>query len=796
MKTKSTQKKKRSTSQKTVDLEFITEPLITKVTTIPEDDTATVTLEGWTEDLTKAGFDTELQVKKEGERQPYTNTIEWKQQNNKKNKFKAQNKDLIKFTKYSDINLILKKGSQAQKIKSLNNNLKVEFDNLIINGGRKSEREFRTTAKYLNLERSNPVKITPVSPTQVIIEVTMRTQDAKSLQGIPMILKYKKVGPKYNLAYNEQEYESEPVGVNLSNSKLTFALSNLESGSIYKIVKILPKNRKDIPNHILDERTELRLNQTMLENIKDITLEGIDQETKHGKQVEILFAPQNIRPQLIKGWTIPISYKVYRGEKIKVQFNPETVTTIGKKWLKNNLEVKINNQKIDKKAKLTEWSWNPELQIASADLRPNLLKTLIGAAITVSIKNPEKFNPNPMTKDKSFRSQQQQTQQSQFPGSSISFQSSTTIATVTPMHIDYIMPGLMGFTYAVYDPLDQIMPTGSEWNPYGEFADLTPYKDQDWLEVLWDKTEQEPKVRQKSGRKFELKTPNIDTNIETIQITGPPVAIRTSRKYKENIPEKTKKVRYITLYWNINVDQGKYKLPHSLKGSKIAFKPNSISKLPIRLRIKTKSEATIASAISLNAENPKPNLPGFVMPQTEHANPHDAISTPLNGVAWNQKWRSTNAKLVPESGVVNRTKINTELFWAAPGFEFGFKDNIRNDVWYLNTKNPEKTGAEYLFNYHGETLVQHTRELAAIYIAGKAKNQLKVKKSTLINTGTKRGPSIKWGGSKNERWPVALLTKEGSSYAPFLYAPDNYYQVFNPTNPPELTDYYAGDGDE
>lgn len=41
-----TRRKKRSTSQKTVDLEFITEPLITKLTTDPEDDTATVTLEG------------------------------------------------------------------------------------------------------------------------------------------------------------------------------------------------------------------------------------------------------------------------------------------------------------------------------------------------------------------------------------------------------------------------------------------------------------------------------------------------------------------------------------------------------------------------------------------------------------------------------------------------------------------------------------------------------------------------------------------------------------------------------
>ncbi|OWY73797.1 hypothetical protein B5M19_02655, partial [Mesomycoplasma hyopneumoniae] len=312
-------RRKRSTSQKTVDLEFITEPLITKVTTDPEDDTATVTLAGWTEDLTKAGFDTELQVKKEGESNPYTNTIQWIQLNGKKNKFKARNKDLIKFTKYTDINLILKKGGQPQKIKSLSNNLKVEFDNLIINGGRKSEREFRTTARYLNLARSNPVKIIPVSTTQVIIEVTLGTQDAKSLQGIPMILKYKKVGPKYSLAYNEQELESEPVGVNLVDSKLTFSLANLESGSIYKIVKVLPKKPSDQPNHIIDEKVQLKLNQAMLKNIDQIALEGVNQVTRNGQKVDILFAPQNIRPQLIRGWSIPISYKVYKGEKIKVQ---------------------------------------------------------------------------------------------------------------------------------------------------------------------------------------------------------------------------------------------------------------------------------------------------------------------------------------------------------------------------------------------------------------------------------------------------------------------------------------------
>ncbi|NYN92192.1 hypothetical protein GOM18_02565, partial [Mycoplasma hyopneumoniae] len=254
-------------------------------------------------------------------------------------------------------------------------------------------------------------------------------------------------------------------------------------------------------------------------------------------------------------------------------------------------------------------------------------------------------------------------------------------------------------------------------------------------------------------------------------------------------------VRYITLYWNINVDQGKYRLPQALQGSKISFKPNSISKLPIRLRIKTKSEATVASAISLNAENPTPNLPGFVMPQTEHADPHDAISTPHRGVEWRQKWSNGQYKLVPESWVVNRTKINDELFWSAPGFEFGFKDSIRNEVWYLNAKNPEKSASEYMFNYSGESLVASTRELAAIYITGKAKNKLTWKRSRLINDGTRRGPAIKWGGAKNERWPVALLTKEGNSYVPFLYAPDNYYQVFNPTNPPELTDYYDDDGD-
>ncbi|AGM22231.1 hypothetical protein MHP168L_456 [Mesomycoplasma hyopneumoniae 168-L] len=790
-------RRKRSTSQKTVDLEFITEPLITKVTTDPEDDTATVTLAGWTEDLTKAGFDTELQVKKEGESNPYTNTIQWIQLNGKKNKFKAQNKDLIKFTKYTDINLILKKGGQPQKIKSLSNNLKVEFDNLIINGGRKSEREFRTTARYLNLARSNPVKIIPVSTTQVIIEVTLGTQDAKSLQGIPMILKYKKVGPKYSLAYNEQELESEPVGVNLVDSKLTFSLANLESGSIYKIVKVLPKKPSDQPNHIIDEKVELKLNQAMLKNIDQIALEGVNQVTRNGQKVDILFAPQNIRPQLIKGWSIPISYKVYKGEKIKVQFNQEVVTTINDEWLKNNLEIKINKQKIINKAVLSQWTWDPELQTASAELKPYLIETLIGAAITVEIKNPEKFNPNPMEYDKSFQSTRptQSRQRQNLPGSSITFTSSTTIATVTPMHIDYIMPGLMGFTYAVYDPLDQIMPTGSEWNPYGEFADLTPYKDQNWLEVIWDRTETAPTKRQPGGKKWNMKPPSLNQQVEIIKITGPPVAIRTSRKQKEPNPEKTAKVRYITLYWNINVDQGKYSLPQSLRGPKIQFKPNSISKLPIRLRIKSMSENTIAAAISLNAENPNPNLPGFVMPQWDLANPHDAISLPLNGVTWVQKWRGKANKLIPESWVQNRTKINEALFWSAPGFEFGFKESLRNDTWYLNAKNPTKSPDGYMFDYYGETLVTDTREIALIYIDGKAKNTLKVGRSTLINNGRQRGPKVKWTGTKNERWPVAVLVKEGNNYLPFLYSPDNYYQVFNPVNPPKLSDYYDNDGD-
>ncbi|WP_240536603.1 hypothetical protein [Mesomycoplasma hyopneumoniae] len=364
------------------------------------------------------------------------------------------------------------------------------------------------------------------------------------------------------------------------------------------------------------------------------------------------------------------------------------------------------------------------------------------------------------------------------------------------MHIDYIMPGLMGFTYAVYDPLDQIMPTGSEWNPYGEFVDLTPYKDQNWLEVVWDKTEIAPNKRQQKGRKWNQKPPNLSGEVETIKITGPPVAIRTSRKQKERHQEKSVKVRYITLYWNINVDQGKYNLPRSLIGSIIQFKPNSTAKLPIRLRITSKSENTIASAISLNAENPKPNLPGFIMPQWDLANPHNAISLPTNGVDWGKKWRQKESKLIPESWVINRTKINEALFWAAPGFEFAFKDNLRNETWYLNAKNPTKTSSGYMFDYHGETLVTTTREIAAIYIDGKAKNQLKVGKSRLINTDSSRGPKIEWMDQKMERWPVSILVKENNNYLPLLYSPDNYYQVFNPVNPPRLTDYFDNDGSE
>ncbi|WP_337902743.1 hypothetical protein, partial [Mesomycoplasma ovipneumoniae] len=135
--------------------------------------------------------------------------------------------------------------------------------------------------------------------------------------------------------------------------------------------------------------------------------------------------------------------------------------------------------------------WDPERVTATFKLQPKTLKSIVGAQIKVTMKDINNYQVDPSQADSTNGSPGTQGttpggagQQPQPKPQSITFRLQSSAAIVTPTNVDYMNPGLMGFSYAIYDPLDLIQKTGKDYNPFGDFAHLTPYDEQDWLKVV------------------------------------------------------------------------------------------------------------------------------------------------------------------------------------------------------------------------------------------------------------------------------------------------------------------------
>lgn len=124
---------------------------------------------------------------------------------------------------------------------------------------------------------------------------------------------------------------------------------------------------------------------------------------------------------------------------------------------------------------------------ATFKLQPKTLKSIVGAQIKVTMKDINNYQVDPSKDDQTTGSGTGS--QSTQPGAasqstpakpqSITFRLQSSAAIVTPTNVDYMNPGLIGFSYAIYDPLDLIQKTGKDYNPFGDFAHLTPYDEQD-----------------------------------------------------------------------------------------------------------------------------------------------------------------------------------------------------------------------------------------------------------------------------------------------------------------------------
>ncbi|MDW2891581.1 hypothetical protein R7X07_03760, partial [Mesomycoplasma ovipneumoniae] len=294
-------------TQGQVILDFITQPLITNIIkTEINDNDATIELEGWTKDLQDAGFNPKFTITeknppsqpqppqqtsspKEGQKQTSSPPVE--------NKITFKVSSLEQFTEYNNITLTLQgngssaRGGGTSTTNQLSQDFTVPFAPEIASGAKQSLREFRTTAKKLNLADSNALELKPISTTTVNLSVKLKNQkQADSIANVPFMVKYKKVFPQHGIDRIIVS-NSNPVLIDVKTEKLTFNITNLESGSIYEVTEIIPYNEDTKDNHKIQDFSH---DSPLLKYIKDV--EGLPVKNTSGqqKQSKIYFAPLNV----------------------------------------------------------------------------------------------------------------------------------------------------------------------------------------------------------------------------------------------------------------------------------------------------------------------------------------------------------------------------------------------------------------------------------------------------------------------------------------------------------------------
>ncbi|WP_341495408.1 DUF1410 domain-containing protein [Mesomycoplasma ovipneumoniae] len=654
-----------SNTNQQVILDFITQPLITNIVkTQINDNDATIELEGWTKDIQDAGFSPKFTVTEKNPtptqppqpaqtQQPKEGTIQGSTppvDNNNKITFKVGS--LEQFTEYNNITLTLQKnggagGAGGSTQNQLSQDLTVAFAPEIASGAKKDLREFRTTAKKLNLADSGAVTLKPISTTTVNLSVKLRDQkQADSIADVPFSVLYKKVFPNYEGEnFGIQNISSNPVLINPQTQTLTFNISNLEPGAIYEVTQIAPTDFVHKQNDHRIESLSYNGDQLLqyLKEVQGLPVKQYSNSGSGGKQNKIYFAPFNVPVSLESAWSHPLRYDYYEGEQIYVRFNKEAGTAINIEWLKNNLKVKLipnkthggrqgtNQNPVEKEltnsgsysqkpagqfnqeVTLSDLEWDPLKTTATFKLQPKSLKSIVGAQIQITIKDINNYHLDP-SKGSQCAAQTTQPGVTSVPSTpqsqSITFRLQSSAAIVTPTNVDYMNPGLMGFSYAIYDPLDLIQKTGKDYNPFGEFPHLTPYNEQDWLKVVINKKPSNLKINDRLNQPDAgiFNNPRWDGNTPVeLDVPEPPVAIRTKTDAGFGI-------KYLTLYWRINSSLGTFNFPDRFKNAqKLWYPAGKVVHLPISLQFKSDSISSQSSTYSFVLNSPY-GTPGHVMP--------------------------------------------------------------------------------------------------------------------------------------------------------------------------------------
>ncbi|MHA0271662.1 hypothetical protein ACXYXD_03510, partial [Mesomycoplasma ovipneumoniae] len=815
-------------------------PLITNIVkTQINDNDATIELEGWTKDIQDAGFSPKFTVTEKNPtqqqppqpaqtQQPKEGTIQGSTppvDNNNKITFKVSSLD--QFTEYNNVTLTLKgnggaggTGGSTSTQNQLTQDLTVAFAPEIASGAKKDLREFRTTAKILNLADSDAVSLKPISTTTVNLNVKLKNEkQANSIADVPFSVLYKKVFPRYEGEnFGIDEISSNPVLINPQTQTLTFNISNLEPGAIYEVTQIAPTdyiNKKD--DHKIQD---LNHDQQLLKYLKTVDGLPVKQHSRSGTKTDkIYFAPLNVPVSLESAWSHPLRYDYYEGEQIYVRFNKEAGTAITLDWLKNNLKVKLipntthggrqgaNQQPVEKELTrtgsyipkppkqfnadltLSDLEWDPLKTTATFKLQPKSLKSIVGAQIQITMNDINNYQVDP-SQDSNANNNSGQQHQSQ----SITFRLQSSAAIVTPTNVDYMNPGLIGFSYAIYDPLDLIQKTGKDYNPFGEFPHLTPYNEQDWLKVVINKRPNNLNF----SRRLDVPNANVFNNrawnqvqLQELDIPEPPVAIRTKTDAGFGI-------KYLTLYWVVNSSLGTFSLPEKFRSAKKLWYPaGGVVHLPISLQFKSDSISSLSSTYSFVLNSPY-GTPGHVMPYANVATPHDAKSIINEGTnywnRWNQRWgqRWDSDNLIPR---INKFPKNTsKVFWSAPSFEWTTNDSVLNDVFFLNralprliNNNTSNLSIQTGIGGHGGTPYNGSN-WDILYVKNKdgSNEYPELSKTSLIWDWWNQNSNAP--GFENQphksSWIISISNQ--ATGHPLLYDPLNYYDMLGPFKPPEL----------
>ncbi|WP_044283878.1 hypothetical protein, partial [Mesomycoplasma ovipneumoniae] len=847
-----------------VILDFITQPLITNIVkTEINDNDATIKLEGWTKDIQDAGFSPKFTVTEKNPASQQQQQQQQQQQSQSEktgvqqgptpptdNKITFKVSSLDQFTEYNNITLTLQKngtrsggasaggGATASNVNQLAQDLTVAFAPEIASGAKKDLREFRTTAKKLNLADTGALTLKPISTTTVNLSVKLKDQkQADSIADVPFIVSYIKVFPPIGNGLSI-ESNSNPVLIDPKTQTLTFNIANLEPGAIYKVTEIIPYDAAIKENHKIENFNH---DKQLLEFLKDV--DGLPIKNNgsgsSGKQDTIYFAPLNVPVSLEAAWSHPLRYDYYEGEQVYVRFNEQAGTAITMDWLKRNLEVTLiphlthqntnvaNQQPVTKPLSsvttytqknkgdfnndvvLSDLKWDPQRLTATFKLQPKTLKSIVGAQIKVTMKDINNYQVDPSKDDSTNGSPGSQSTQPGTTGQSptpkpqsITFRLQSSAAIVTPTNVDYMNPGLIGFSYAIYDPLDLIQKTGKDYNPFGSFAHLTPYNEQGWLKVVINKqfgqSVSQKQIGAPDNRIFN--NPSWDTGqpVQDIEVPEEPVAIRIKTDAGFGI-------KYVTLYWRINTDLGTFQLPAKFRNAKPLWYPaGKVVNLPISLQFKNPDITSPASTYSFVLNSPYAT-PGHIMPYAKPANPHDAQSIIGEGSNYWNRWHRTwgdrfdDTHLIP---LINKFPKNiSKVFWSAPSLEWTTNDAQLNDVFFLNRALPKLTNDRDNttgYNWATKNLrIQtglpnngtgyHGGNWKVLYVKNKDHNQEKPNLSKVdfrwdFAQQQFNGPDFENKAHKSS-WIVSITSDTGH---PLLYDPINYYAMLGPFWPPEL----------